>query len=62
MRSSSGSDSASRGIAKLSVIPSAAALRRSGTSRRSQVSANATSETPAATAKTGPRAAANASR
>src|SRR5258706_15892633 len=53
MRSSSSSEVASRGIAKLSPIPSAGAPSRSGYSRSIQVSAKPTAEIAAAIRNTG---------
>src|SRR3954447_2232095 len=53
MRSSSWSERSSRGDAKLSPIPSPGDVARSGTSRSSQVSRNATTAKPVATRKTG---------
>ena len=53
MRSSSSSEVASRGIAKLSPIPSAGAPSRSGYSRNIQVSTKPSAEIAAAARKTG---------
>jgi hypothetical protein len=60
MRSSSGSDSASRGVAKCSATPSASTLFRKGASAKSQERTNAKTATKAAAANTGRSDAANA--